>query len=100
MKHSTPTNDSISISENGKLRPAIYKIMNIVGHTYADIREHTKELCGLEGKGLVGSYLRSGLIVMPIIIFNGNFSLGTRIHYTQGTALGHISLCHGLNEAT
>jgi hypothetical protein len=49
----------MSLFKDGKLRPGIYKIQNIVGQTYADIRDHTKELCGrpataLEGKGLVG----------------------------------------------
>ena len=49
----------MSIFKDGKLKPGIYKIQNIVGQTYVDIREHTRELCCrpatlLEGKGLVG----------------------------------------------
>jgi len=45
------------IFESGKLKPGIYRIQNIVGQTYVDIREHSKELCCrpatlLEGKGL------------------------------------------------
>jgi len=38
-------NDSMSIFTNGKLKPGIYKIQNIVGHTHVDIREDTRELC-------------------------------------------------------
>ncbi|KAF9648165.1 hypothetical protein BDM02DRAFT_3187334 [Thelephora ganbajun] len=53
----TSTNNSISIFKDGKLKPGIYKIQNIVSQTYVDIREHTRELCGrpatlLEGGGL------------------------------------------------
>ncbi|KAF9642236.1 hypothetical protein BDM02DRAFT_2471012 [Thelephora ganbajun] len=54
----TPSStNSSSVFEDGKLRPAVYKIQNIVGQTYVDIREHSKELCGrpatvLEKKGL------------------------------------------------
>ena len=56
----TSTDDSVSIFKDGKLRPGVYKIQNIVGQTYVDIREHARELCCrpatvLEGKGLVGS---------------------------------------------
>jgi hypothetical protein len=76
---STSKNDSVSIFEDGKLRPGIYKIQNIVGQTYVDIREHNKELCGrpatvLEGKGLVGLSL-FGSIVVAMIISSGKFSL-------------------------
>jgi len=47
------------IFRDGKLKPGIYKIQNIVGHTHVDIREDTRELCcrpatvlNSEGKGL------------------------------------------------
>jgi hypothetical protein len=75
-----PTNNSMSIFEDGRLRPGIYKIMNIVSQTYVDIREHTKELCGrpatlLEGKGLVGSCFRLAAVVAPMSIFSGKSSL-------------------------
>ena len=64
-------NDSASIFEDGKLKPGIYKIQNIFGQTYVDIREHTRELCCrpptlLDGKGLVG--LRSPLVRIVVII--------------------------------
>jgi hypothetical protein len=76
----TPGNDSASIFKDGKLRSGIYKILNIVGQTYVDIREHTNGLCGrpataLEGKGLVGSCFCPASIVPAIIIFSGKFSL-------------------------
>jgi len=55
---STSTNDSVSILRDGKLKPGIYKIRNVTGQTYIDIRDDNKELCCrpatlLEGKGLV-----------------------------------------------
>ena len=76
----TSTNDSVSVFEDGKLRPGIYKIMNIVSQTYVDIREHTKELCGrpvtvLEGKGLVGSRLHLVPTIIPMISFSGKSAL-------------------------
>ena len=77
---STSANDSVSVFKDGKLKPGIYKIQNIVGHTYADIRENTRELCcrptvALEGKGLVGPHHRFVPIVMAMITFSGKFSL-------------------------
>ena len=77
---STPTSDSMPVFEDGKLRPGIYKIMSIIGQTYVDIREHNRELCGrpttvLEGKGLVGSYLRLAPIVVVMTILSGKFTL-------------------------
>jgi len=74
----TSTNESGSIFKDGKLKPVIYKIQNIVSQTYVDIREHTRELCGrpatlLEGKGLVGSHpcLTQKTVVM--VIFSGKY---------------------------
>ena len=61
----------VSIFEDGKLKPGIYKIQNIVGQTYLEIRDHSKQLCcrpasALEdGNGLVNSYL-----VVPVILMN------------------------------
>ena len=54
--------------------------MNILGQTYVDIREHSRELCGrpttvLEGKGLVGSYLRLAPIIIAMTILSGRFAL-------------------------
>ena len=76
----TSTNESESVFRDGKIKPGIYKIQNIVGQTYVDIREHTKELCGrpaaaLEGKGLVRfcPYL-THTVVIPVIS-SGKFSL-------------------------
>ena len=76
----TSGNDSASIFKDEKLRSGIYKILNIVGQTYVDIREHTNGLCGrpataLEGKGLVGSCFCLASIVPAIIILSGKFSL-------------------------
>jgi hypothetical protein len=93
----------MSIFEDGKLRPGIYKIMNIVGQTYVDIREHTKELCcrpaaASRGKGLVGSCLRLALPLHRWLSLVGNSPFGTRIYHTQGTVLNHVSLCRALNE--
>lgn len=56
-----PQNGNASIFADGSLKPGIYKIQNVVGHTYLDIRDESKELCCrpatvLEGKGLVRSY--------------------------------------------
>ena len=56
----TSTNESDSVFKDGRIKPGVYKIQNIVSQTYVDIREHSRELCGrpttvLEGKGLVGS---------------------------------------------
>ena len=53
------SNDSASVFADGKLKPGIYKIQNVKGHTCLDIRE-TGELCCrpatiLGEKGLVGS---------------------------------------------
>jgi len=56
----TSANDFASIFKDGKLKPGIYMIQNVVSQTYVDMREHSRELCcrpdtRLEGKGLVGS---------------------------------------------
>ena len=55
-------NDSVSIFKDGKLKPGIYMIQNVVSQTYVDMQEHSREVCcrpdtRLEGKGLVGSCL-------------------------------------------
>ena len=60
----TSTTNSDSVLEDGKLKPGIYKIQNIVGQTYVDIRDHSRELCcrpaaALEGNGLVCLFLPS-----------------------------------------
>ena len=65
----TSTSGYTSIFKDGKLKPGIYKIKNIVSQTYVDIREHTRELCCrpatvLEGNKLVGSYPRLAHIVV------------------------------------
>ena len=50
---------------DGKLKPGIYKIQNIVGKTYVDIKDDVRELCGKtstaleDGRGQVS--LRLGL---------------------------------------
>ena len=94
--------ESISIFQDGKLKPGIYKIQNIVGQTYVDTREHTRELCGrpaaaLEGKGLVGFCPRLAHIVMILIIFSGKSCLqGPDIPYTGysvKTRFASIAVC-------
>ena len=50
--------DSVSAFKDGKFKPGIYMIQNIVSQTYVDMREHSRELCCrpdtlLEGTGLV-----------------------------------------------
>ncbi|KAF9649761.1 hypothetical protein BDM02DRAFT_1746722 [Thelephora ganbajun] len=35
-----------SILQDGKIKPGIYKIQNIVSKTYVDIKDHVRELCG------------------------------------------------------
>lgn len=76
----TSTNNFVSIFKDGKIKPGIYRIRNIVGQTYVDIREHNKELCCrpitvLEGKGLVGTCPNLTPIVVVIIDFSGKSSL-------------------------
>ena len=85
----TSTNDPASIFKDGKLKPGVYKIQNIVGQTYVDIREHSRELCGrpatvLEGKGLVGSclYLALTILSLPSV---GNPAFGSRVYHTQSS---------------
>lgn len=73
-------NDSVPIFKNGKLEPGIYKIQNIVGQTYLDMREHTRELCCrpatlLDGKGLVGSRSYSTHTIALTVIFSGTSAL-------------------------
>jgi len=78
----TMADGSETIFKDGKLKPGVYKIQNIVGHTYVDIQEHVRELCCrpatvLEGKGLVGSRPQSTLIavVMSYGHSSGKFTL-------------------------
>jgi len=39
------TSDSLSILEDGKLKPGIYKIQNLYTRTYMDIHDHLREVC-------------------------------------------------------
>ncbi|KAF9777282.1 hypothetical protein BJ322DRAFT_1188119 [Thelephora terrestris] len=59
----TAEKDSPSMFEDGKLKPGIYKIQNIVGQNVRDIRDHSQELCCrppllLKDKGCGKSSLR------------------------------------------
>ena len=68
------SNDSASIFADGKLKPGIYKIQNVKGHTCLDIRE-TGELCCrpatvLGTKGLVRWF---SPILRPDGLINGHF---------------------------
>ena len=57
-----PTNESPSIFQDGKLKPGIYKIWNILTETYVDIEVHSRSVCCRpardleEGNGLVRSF--------------------------------------------
>ena len=54
-----PRNDSSTIFRDGRLKPGIYKIQNIVTQTYVDIEVHRRTVCSRpaqnlqEGNGLV-----------------------------------------------
>ena len=56
---SNSTSDSISIFQDGKLKPGIYKIQNLHTQTFMDIQEDTRDVCCRpatllgEGRGLV-----------------------------------------------
>ena len=57
-----PTGDSPSIFRDGRLRPGIYKIQNVLTETYVDIEMHSQIVCSRpansleEGRGLVRSH--------------------------------------------
>ena len=94
---SNSASESDSVFRNGKIRPGIYKIQNVVGKTYVDIREHTKELCGrpaaaLEGKGLVRSCPHLSHTVVTSITSSGRFSLlGPDIPYVGCSVDMHLA---------
>ena len=45
MDHSS-SNTSASIFQDGKIKPGVYKIMNVVSGTFVDIKDDASELCG------------------------------------------------------
>ena len=45
MAHRFTTGSAI-FQADGKLKPGIYKIRNIVSKTYVDIKDDVRELCG------------------------------------------------------
>ena len=100
----TSTDDSVSILKDGKLKPGVYKIQNIVGQTYVDIREHARELCCrpatvLEGKGLVGLLPRLSPIAVVMITSVGNSPFWSRLYDPQGAVLNSFPLRRvGLNR--
>ena len=74
------TSSHASVFKDGRLKPGVYKIQNVVGQTYVDLREYTRELCcrpatALEGGGLVGSCPRLVHIVVIVTIFSGKSTL-------------------------
>jgi len=76
----TSTGGYTSIFKDGKLKPGLYKIQNIVSQTYVDIQEHTRELCCrpaavIEGNGLVSLHLHLAHIVVVVMIFSGKSTL-------------------------
>ena len=54
------TSDSASIFHDGKLKPGIYRIQNIVSQTYLDIRNDSKQLQALPGFAPAQSSLIGG----------------------------------------
>ena len=56
-----PTGNSLSIFQDGKLKPGIYKIQNLSTQNFLDIKEDTRDVFCLpatllgEGRGLVCS---------------------------------------------
>jgi len=100
----TSTDDPTSIFKDDKLKPGVYKIQNIVGQTYVDIREHVRELCCrpaavLEGNGLVGSRPHPTPIAVFMITSVGNSPLWSRLYHPQGAVSDPVSLCCvGLNR--
>ena len=46
MRHSSSNIAGSSIFQDGKLKPGIYRIRNIVSQTYVDIKDDVHELCG------------------------------------------------------
>ena len=40
-----PPEDPLSIFVNGKLKPGTYNVQNLVGQTYLEVLEHSRELC-------------------------------------------------------
>ena len=66
------TSDSLSIFEDGKLKPGIYKIQNLYSRTYVDIHEHSRAVCCRpavtleEGGGLVCSFPNSWVAYLTI----------------------------------
>lgn len=50
MTYSSPTNPSIL--QDGRIKPGIYKIKNIVSQTYVDTKDHVRELCGRPSSAL------------------------------------------------
>jgi len=45
MKNNT-TKPASSIFQDGKVKPGVYKIQNIVSKTYVEVKDHLRELCG------------------------------------------------------
>ena len=85
----TQTDDSASIFKDGKLKPGIYKIQNIVGQTYVEMCEPARELCCrpaavLEGKGLVGSHPLPTLTAVVMITSVGDSPFWLRVYHPQG----------------
>ena len=72
MTMNSKTSDSLSIFEDGKLKPGIYKIQNLYGQTYVDIHEHSREVCCrpatafIEGRGLVRPFCGQRFVYLTI----------------------------------
>jgi hypothetical protein len=88
----------IDIFENGKLKPGLYKIQNLVSKTYLDIHEHSMELCCRPASALEKD---DGIVCTPCCftfsLANPPFTVGSPavrcwLHNSQGILEQHRAL--------
>ena len=61
------TKDPLSLFQDGKLKPGIYKIKNVLTQTFVDIEEHSRRVCSRPSKDLEEGNGLVGLIPLPLI---------------------------------
>lgn len=61
------TKDPLSLFQDGKLKPGIYKIKNVLTQTFVDIEEHSRRACSRPSKDLEEGNGLVGLIPLPLI---------------------------------
>ena len=73
MTMNSKISDSLSIFEDGKLNPRIYKIQNLHGQTYIDFHEHrSRQVCCrpatvlAEGRGIVRPFCSLWFVYLTI----------------------------------